>query len=304
MYSSYQPERGWEAQLLFWSQSPSPSEKARCESTERQVRQAIAASPKLQLRDIHVFTQGSYRNRVNVRKESDVDVGVVCRDTFQFVLPAGADRTQFGITPATYEYHEFKNDLEQALRDYFGWTTVTRPGSKALAVQANTHRVKADVAPFFQFRRYQASGSFDEGVWLLSDRGESVVNWPEQHYNNGVAKNFASARRYKGMVRMLKCLRNEMEKVHIPEAGPIPGFLIECLVYNAPNPGFSRSTLKQAVEDTLEFLATNTITNDRCSDWTEVSEMLHLFQGLKPWTREQANAWLAAAWSYVGESRP
>ena len=72
----------WETLFTAWSQPPGKTEQERCENAEHAVRKAVASSTKLNYRDIKVFVQGSYRNRVNVRKESDVDVGILCFDTF------------------------------------------------------------------------------------------------------------------------------------------------------------------------------------------------------------------------------
>ncbi|HSC67792.1 MAG TPA: hypothetical protein VLC79_08890, partial [Cellvibrio sp.] len=74
--------RDWESVFLTWAKGPSDTEQARAENAERQIREAIHASEKLKNRDIRVFTQGSYRNRVNVRQSSDVDIGVLCFDTY------------------------------------------------------------------------------------------------------------------------------------------------------------------------------------------------------------------------------
>ena len=37
-----------------------------------------------------------------------------------------------------------------------------------------------------------------------------VINWPEQHYQNGTAKNNDTNKRYKSLVRVFKSLCNEM----------------------------------------------------------------------------------------------
>lgn len=74
--------RDWESIFSRWAQGPSQTEQERAENAERQIRQAIQNSSKLQSRNIKVITQGSYRNRVNVRKDSDVDIGVICYDAF------------------------------------------------------------------------------------------------------------------------------------------------------------------------------------------------------------------------------
>ena len=62
--------RDWESDFKAWSQGPGKTEQERAENAEVQVRQAIQASEKLKNRNIKVFTQGSYKNRVNVRQDS------------------------------------------------------------------------------------------------------------------------------------------------------------------------------------------------------------------------------------------
>ena len=51
-----------------------------------------------------------------------------------------------------YSYADFKNDVEAALKSYFGAGSVTR-GNKAFDVHANTYRVDADVVPCLEHRR-------------------------------------------------------------------------------------------------------------------------------------------------------
>jgi len=58
--------RDWESVFTNWAQAPSPTEQQKIDNAESQIRAAIASSEKLKNRNIRVFTQGSYRNRVNV----------------------------------------------------------------------------------------------------------------------------------------------------------------------------------------------------------------------------------------------
>lgn len=74
--------RDWESVFSTWATGPSASEQQRAENAENMIRSAIKASAKLQARNIKVFTQGSYRNRVNVSRDSDVDIGILCFDTY------------------------------------------------------------------------------------------------------------------------------------------------------------------------------------------------------------------------------
>lgn len=202
--------RDWEAQFREWAKPPGKTEQDRCDNAASAIRNAIKASDKLRSRGVSVFAQGSYRNNTNVRKDSDVDIGVLCTDTFFHEFPEGATRETFSITPATYHYEQYKNEIEEALVSHFGRAAVKR-GNKAFDIHETTYHVEADVAAFFEHRRYSNDGSCLKGVELRTDNeNRSVINWPEQHYANGTTKNTATGRRYKAVVRILKALSNEM----------------------------------------------------------------------------------------------
>ena len=49
----------------------------------------------------------------------------------------------------------------------------------------------------------------------------------------------------------------------------------------------------------IAHLYNETRTDDTCAQWGEVSGLKYLFHGAQPWTRQQANAFLYAAWNYV-----
>jgi hypothetical protein len=295
--------RDWESVFQNWSQGPGKTEQERAENAERQIKQAIQASDKLKSRNIKVFTQGSYRNRVNVRQDSDVDIGVVCFDSYFPEYPDDNVKVELAksFIPATYEYKTFKNELEEALVSRFGRTAVTR-GSKAFDIKANSYRVESDVAAFFEHRRYTSVTHYHSGVEMIPDdiKPPMIRNWPEQHYQNGVLKNDATSRRYKRVVRILKKLSNEMADNSIQSAKDAPSFLIECLVFNASISCFSYQTYKQTVREVLAELLNNTQEYEKCSEWGEVNKLKYLFRQSQPWTRENAHQFLNDAWGYIG----
>ena len=86
------------------------------------MRKAIEASPKLDVDGIRVFTQGSYANRTNVRQDSDVDICVMYTRTFfvDYSMSEGLGNTVLGYSSGGLRYDDFKNDVEAALRSYFG----------------------------------------------------------------------------------------------------------------------------------------------------------------------------------------
>lgn len=292
--------RDWESTFRNWASPPGKTEQERCENAASAIRNAIKASDKLRMRGVSVFTQGSYRNNTNVRKDSDVDIGILCTDTLIDDFPPGMNRDNFGLSPGTYHYEQYKNEVEEALVDYFGRAAVKR-GNKAFDIHETSYHVEADVAAFFEHRRYDKDGTYLEGVALLTDKEKKrVINWPEQHYTNGVSKNNTTGRRYKAMVRILKKLGNEMTDNDIAAAQPIPGFLNECLVWNVQNNLFGNNSYVKDARSCLVHLFNNTMSDEKCSEWGEVSELKYLFRGLQKWTRQQAHSFISAAWDYIG----
>ncbi len=299
-------ERDWESTFRDWSKPSSDTEEAKCINAESMIRAAIRECDTLRGRNIEVFAQGSYRNNTNVRVESDVDICVLCSDTFfyDFTFANGFSSGDVGIEPAKYPYPQFKNEVEQALVAKFGRRGVTR-GNKAFDVHETSYRVDADVVPCFEHRRYTQRlpyGRFvwDSGTQFLPDDGRSIINWPQQQYENGVAKNKATSNRYKYMVRALKRLRYEMEDKRITAAKPIPSFLIECLVWNVPNEGFGHYQYTADMRYVLAHTFNETISDEKCKEWGEVSERKYLFRPSQPWTRDEAHAFLSEAWDYIG----
>lgn len=300
----------WEETFSSWARGPGKTEEERCNNAVRAILEATKKSPKLRDRDVRVWIHGSYRNRVNVRRDSDVDAGVSCHDAFFFDLPEGTTRDQFGInSPADYNFATFKDELQEALEAHFGAEAVHR-GNKAFDIKENSYRVEADVAPLFEYRRYHtlptpggfavAARNYYPGYKMITDKGQVIINWPEQHYENGVAKNNATSRRFKRVVRILKALSVYMEEKGNKIAANTPGFLIECMAYNVANSRFAGTAWYPTVRTVLADLFNETLTADKCAKWTEVSELKWLFHHTQPWTVSQAHAWTDAAWNFVG----
>jgi hypothetical protein len=298
--------RDWESTFRDWSKPSSDTEEQKCENAERMIRDAIKASSLLAGKNIEIFPQGSYRNNTNVRQDSDVDICVRCMDVFFYDIPdkVGFTREDAGISDASYTYSQFKNEIGQALVAKFGGQAVRR-GNKAFDVHANSYRVDADVVSCFEHRRYTYRGqdgryNYLSGAEFRPDNGGSIINWPQQNYENGVIKNKATGNRFKYITRVLKRLRNEMEEMGISAAEPISSYLIECLVWNAPNEGFGHDQYTDDVRYVLGYIFNETRSDDNCREWGEVNELKYLFCPSQPWTREQAHAFLNAAWNHIG----
>jgi len=296
--------RNWEDVFCTWGGAPSASAQTKYENAERAIVKAVNASQKLSAKDIEVFVQGSYANRTNVRQDSDVDVCVLYKGAFfpDYSMSQGLTGALLGFPDGHYLYTEFKNDVEAALKSCFGAASVTR-GKKAFDVHANTYRIDADVVPCFEHRRYLGdlwSNRYESGTELHPDSGGAIVNWPRQNYGNGVVKNNATGRRFKAVTRILKSLRNEMVENGHDVAAPIPSYLIECLVWNVPDARFGGNEFRDDVRSAIAFLWKETLSDGACGDWGEINDLKYLFWAGQPWSRDQVNKFLYAAWNYIG----
>lgn len=298
----------WNDRLGTWAQSPSKTETDKIENAITAIKKALAADAKVASVS-KVFVQGSYRNRVNVRQDSDVDIGVLYTgNVFLANYPDGKGHADFGNVNATYSYADFKNDIGKALISHFGAAHVTR-GDKAFDIHENTYRVDADVVPLLVHRRYSAAGTYICGTELQPDSGGSIINWPErlydtdewpnQHYENGNGKNNDTGRAYRGVVRIIKKLRNVMDEDGIAEAKPLKGFNVECLVWNAPNSCFTHATWYEDVSAVLDHLSTHLSSLARCGEWGEVSELKYLLKNNET-NRAQFKAFVDRARKYIG----
>jgi hypothetical protein len=177
-------------------------------------------------------------------------------------------------------------------------------GDKSFKIHANTYRIDADVVATYEHRRYQVKpdGSYYylSGIQFTTDAGKKIINWPDQHYDNGLKKHDDTGRRYRKIIRILKRLRNEMQDEGIEAAQNIASCLIESLVWNVQNDGFGNETYTDDVRNVLAHLFNETMNDETCSEWGEVSELKYLFRPKQPWTREQAHNFISAAWDYIG----
>lgn len=281
--------------FLDWSEPASDTEDAKCDNASSGIDKAIRASELLKNRSFSIFGQGSYAANTNVRLDSDVDVCVMCSDTFFFELPSGGQTSQYNIiAPPAYTFERYKNDVHSALIARFGETGVTR-GGKAFDVHSNSYRVDADAVPTFEFRWYHGSADqgYVSGVAFIDEKsGRRIHNYPVQALANGRAKNVATGRRYKKVVRILKRLRNLLRSEGSLVSHRTPSFLIECLVYRVPNSNFQNTTLTKDVHDVLYYLLGNLATDQSCNDWTETNAIKYLFRPTQPWSRADASTFV------------
>lgn len=304
--------RDWHELFKTWSKPPSDTEEAKGKQAADMIRDAIRSSSALKDRNIDVVATGSYRNNTNVRLGSDIDVAIVLRDTFYFDLPEGVTRNDMGFGPASCHYPDFRSDVHRALVAKFGNDAVA-PQNKTFEIRENSNRLNADATAFFEHRRYRKRK--DGSIYPIkgselrphNDPNRRVINWHEQHYDAGVAKNKATGRRYKRVVRILKRLSADMVNNGTAQArssaNAVPSFLLECLAHNAPDDKFNlvEGSYYEDVNAVVGWLWHRTKPDDADGDkFTEVSGLKWLFGRHQPWTKAQAHDFVVQAWNHVG----
>ena len=134
--------------------------------------------------------------------------------------------------------------MEAALVEAFGRGAVTR-GNIAIRIRENQTILPADVVPCFEYhlihgRTPSGRALYRQGHRVYPDNGSPVENYPQQQYENGVAKNTQTGHRYKHLVRILKNLENEIVEQGLLK--DVPSYLIECLVFNVRDEAFGHAT--------------------------------------------------------------
>ena len=286
----------WHETFKTWAKPASDSEEEKASRTADDVRLALRRHPLLQNRLFDVYATGSYRNNTNVRLDSDIDIAVVLREAFFYLLSGGVTLAQLGFSPSTCSYDDFRRDIGAGLRAAFGERV--KPSPKAFSLRETPSRLNADVSVFLEYRWYYINAGsiqYIAGEKMQPSSGQGIINWHQQHYDRGVEKNDATGRRFKRVVRILKRLRNDMNL-------PVPSFLIESLVYNAPNTCLNivEGSYYEDVKATIADLWNKTKQDSSCAAFTEVNRIKPLFSPDQTWTRQMAHEFLLAAWRHVG----
>jgi hypothetical protein len=306
--------RDWQSLFNSWARPPSNTEEEKAQRAERMIREAISTDPRLMIRRTSVYATGSYKNNTNTRLESDIDVAVVLNDCFYSKYPREGppQKNDLGHGGGVdYGLKDFLADVGDALVTKFGHNSISR-GSKAFDVHANTVRLDADVAVFINHRRYtgqineDGSWHYLEGVEMRGEGNSRIVNWHDQHHENGVSKNNRTGRRYKRVARVLKKLRDDMKEngnLNAQEAADVPSFLLECIAYNASDACFQHDHIYDDVKAVITEIWNKTNPETEDLVLKEVSGLKWLFGAEQPWTKAQTHVFLLEAWHHVGFRR-
>lgn len=288
-----------ENQLASWSRPVSTTEDQKCKNSISQISAAVKAvfGDK-----VSVFLQGSYRNNTNVRLDSDVDIVVRYNEVFfsQIFWLSDDQRKDFNrnYSDATYTFSQFKDDIEKLLdKEFF---SVHRK-NKCIKVDGNSNRVNADVVPCFPFKRFRTASEVEaEGIKLIGDDYSSNDSFPDQHYQNGVSKTNNTNRMYKRIVRILKCMKNNLIDTDTIQKDLVSSFLIESLVFNVPNYQFVSGDYSRSLKNVISVIYNDLGKEERVKEYVEVSDLKYLFRSND--NSKEAREFILKCWQYAGYS--
>lgn len=307
--------RDWYELFKSWAKPPTETEEEKAANAAKMIGDALRAYEPLKRRRFDVYASGSYRNNTNIRLGSDIDVAAVLTEACYFELPTVGlpTREMLGFTDVTYGLWDFREDVSKALIAKFGSRGVTS-GDKTFNIRENSYRLDADVTTFLEYRHYTGSRNPD-GSWHFhrgvetrprSDPSKRIINWHQQHYDEGVARNIVTRKRFKRLTRILKRLREDMLVSGTQEARsaatPAASFLIECMVFNAPDNCFNlqEGSYYEDVRAVIRKLWDLTNSDAAAGNMVEVNRLKYLFNSAQAWSRADANAFLLHGWRHIG----
>lgn len=244
-------------------------------NTHESIRYALTSNnSKIKDKNVEIFLQGSYKNSTNIRGDSDVDVVVKLNNIFykDLSLLNDYERSLYSrdFSSANYSWYDFRQDVLETLIEYYGRWNIEE-GNKSIKIEAGSNRLPADVVVCTQYRKYISyNGYYDneyiEGINFFTLRqNRQVVNFPKQHYDNGVEKNRKTSGLFKPVTRIFKNMKS-----HLIDSGDIekkiaPSYFIENLLYNVPDNKFT-GPYQNTVFNILEWLGTVSVDDFICQN--------------------------------------
>ncbi|MGV8883831.1 MAG: hypothetical protein ACOH19_16915 [Rhodoglobus sp.] len=289
------------ALLSSWIKPSSDNEKDKQERATRMVQEGISAHAALDGASYKIYAKGSYRNNTNVRRDSDVDIVVELQECFYYEFAPGVTRPTPTVSPYSggWTRESWRAEVLGALQRKFPGE-VDASGKIAINIAEKPgSRPSIDVVPSYQYRWFTDASMtlYATGSTVWTTDMTQVVNWPQQQFDNGVAKNTATGSRYKNFVRVLKHAENTLAADG--KIDEMPSYFMECLIYNVDNLVLQSGDLDAGFKATLADLYAR-LNAEPDSRMVEPNDIKYLFRASQKWTTEMGRKLVEQTWSYLG----
>lgn len=281
----------------------SDHEKDKQDRALRMVKSAVDSWPAFNGVSYSVYAKGSYANNTNVRLDSDVDIAVQNHECLYYEYNNCEKPSEEKVSPYTgiWTPELWRAEIMAALKAKFPGEV---SGSGAVAITIDEHdgtRPDIDVVPSFDYVRYDSSDKSVQhrGSKVFLKSGSSVVNYPQQQFDHGVAKNGRTNYRFKKFARALKSAENQL--VADKSISDLPSYFMECLVWNVPDSTLMSGTgLSEGFKSVLAWLwGELNEGNYNRTDWEEPNGLKYLFHGKAKWSPADARRLVLATWKYL-----
>lgn len=252
---------------------------------------------------LEIFIQGSHKNNTIIHGGGDVDVIVKIESSYYWGLDQlsshQAQLYRRHHRDAIYDERDLRADIKRALR--IGQIPF-EDGRKAIAVSNETKRLpfSADIIPCCEYRlyhRYKGPGEHENdyttGIAFKTNDWQErlVVNYPKQHYDQGVSKNVQVNGTYKETIRLFKNARNKAVDMSLIEKEKAPSYFIECLLHNVPDSLYDQS-VEQRYPSIIQWLYNH---RNEWSTFDSQNKILPLFgTDADLWDESEAEAFVNA----------
>lgn len=214
-----------------------------------------------------IFLQGSYGNGTCVRQDSDVDIAMICESTFRVKYPCDKSDSDYKFRSSDFDIIAFKDEFCQFIRNVNSSYKVENH-DKCIFFEGNgSSRKDMDIVPSLRYRDYSNDyysnpNNYHSGVLIKTNKGEEIINYPEQSRINSIKKNKATSYYYKKIVRILKNIKNDMIDNGVMGADKVSSYGLECMIYNVPNDLFNSYygyySLKEITYSVVKYLCEKT----------------------------------------------
>jgi hypothetical protein len=292
-------------QLSDWTKPAFGNEEQLATNTEQAIRSAVEKHTILSNMNLRFIPKGSFKNNTNVRRDSDIDIAIVHKDHVATDYVEGATQQDAGLVPYTgLSKYDFKAAVGEAMCKEFGSAAVDGSGNKVFRIRGSQKVLDADVIPSTQYW-YIGKTWQRKGIGLILDRpdGKTHFNYPDHHFDNGIAKNNTTGRRYKRAVRIMKNMENKL--VEEGRIQPFPSFLVECLAYNTPDYIYNTATSwRELITNIAVHIWGYVKTTEEPAErqrWREVNGHKYLFGDHQHWTKQDAHNFILQIFGMVTE---
>lgn len=247
------------------------------------------------------LVQGSYANGTCIRQDSDVDIAIISESTFRGKYRSGVSASNYGFVDSSFNVVQFKYELADILQKN-GFKP--KVGNKCINVDFPENSKKNfDIVPCLRYRDYSNDywcnqNNYEAGTLIRTNKGEDIINYPEQSCRENINKNNSTNYYYKKVVRILKNIKSDMEEDGIQV---ISSFELESLISNVPNIYFQKlpcvdnqEQLKYISQEVLGYIIESINLID---GWLETNKILSIYSN-KNRNIEQTKNFLRKMYDY------